>query len=278
MQLPESQITPIRSYRKIKGYDLTQILADNKFAQGYAVQQGTNCVSGVQSLVASGSASFPLTVQIPDTGSVMGGTLGWAAGDSYLAAVNQLLDAMTYQSVAADENGILTSQPFPDYNLVSPAYSFDTTTGGSLVKSPLNAAIDMSAAINACRAVADDPRTGNPAFTAYVENNDPASLVSIPNWHTKLLYVRDSKLVDQNSVNARARLEVQKGAWVFRTIPVSTIPWPFGQDQDIYAMTYSTTDEGTNESNYLELGWTHTCKTGVPTVHSWRQIVTAAVS
>lgn len=277
MALPERIVTPARTYLNVKGYDLSQILAKAAFATSFAAPTGANCVATIQSVIAT-VTGWSLSSQIPDNGSRLSTSMSWQAGDSLLSAVNAVLEAMTYQSIAADEMGVLRSVPFPNYNQVVPAFTFDTTSngGGSLVASPLRSTVDISQAINACRVIVENPKAG-PGFAADYQNDNPASAVSVGNWGglVVLKVVKDSKIVDATAAYARAQLEVQRGSWVYAELPVGTAVWPLSQDLDVYRLIYTTTDEGTVDANYLELGWTHTCKAGAITQHRWRRLVAA---
>lgn len=283
------EIRPGASWVSIDGADVSQLLLDAGFAVSTGLTEGTNVLAGIQTLIGSYSGLTPLPIAIPDPGKMLPAAIGWDFGASPLGAVNDLLAALNFLSAAADEVGTIRSGPIPDWNLALPVLAFDTTQGpmssgsatgilsvGGILLSSLNIQANFSAAFNLALVIIEDPR--RVSLSVAVPNNRADSPISIPNWHVKTKVIRDSRVVDYATAQAVGLSAIQEAARIYAPLVVDSSPWPASQDQDVYRVVYSTPDEGVVAANYVETQWTHRCKPGAPTTHTFTRIVPAGPS
>lgn len=255
--------------------DVSQLLVDATFVASTGVAAGQDVVAAVAQLVANYGGLTPLSTVIPSIGKKLLLPKAWEYGISPLVAVNDLLASINYFTVAADEQGRLTSALTPDWNLASPAITFDTRFGQSRVIEPFSQTPDFSKAFNVCIVVVDDP-ANPPAYAVVVENHRADSPVSIENWHRKMgPVIKDSKILDRATAQARGLTEIQQAASIYAPIVFDTLPWPAWQDQDVLRLVYQTPDEGLVDANHVIRRWTHRLQAGAPTTHTATRIVPA---
>lgn len=245
--------------------DLTGLLNDVQFEDAYTVKAGTNYVQAIKSVVANYGGDTPIPVRIIDYGQTLPQDLPWNAGTTYLKVVSDLLTAMNFFPPWCDEMGALRSAPIPDWNLVVPSWTWDSTQQQSIIAQDMggtstmssvfwNETPDPSQAFNQIRVVGSNPQNQDPIIANYV-NDNPLSPVSVPNWHPKTTVVNDSTIADQATANARAKSVAQASARIYGNVVLYTLPWPCSQDNDIYQVTYRTADEGLQSYPYLEINW-----------------------
>lgn len=277
LQIPDKEINPGFSWLQVKGTDVTQLLVDAAAPITWTVGAGISYLAAIQSVINSYGGGYQFQIQIPDPGLTLPATRSWKAGTSRLSIVNDLLAAVNYEDLWADEWGTLRSQSIPIWNLELPGYTFDSTSALNNLGYPIKEVVDLSNAYNQILVVGADPRTalfrGQPIFNYKVffdflyENDDPSSPISTKNWHPKLLKIDDSSIPNNAVAAQRAKVEAQKAALIYSTITLNSLPWPVSQNLDVYGLNISTPDEGLRQGKYLELGWTMACATGGATSH-----------
>lgn len=271
---PIKTISESASNWKLTAPDLSQLLVDAAFTNSFSVQAGLSCPAAVSAIVSSYGGRVKLRVIIPDNGAVLTGSMSWDAGTSRLAAVNDVLTAFSYKPAWMD-GPALKSRPFVDYASVTPAYTFDTTQGVTAALSPIVETPDWSHAFNQFRVIGSDPRKTPPQpVTGWYENDSPLSPTSTISTRPRMApVINDSKIVDSRAANARARAEAQKAARVYATLSLPFLPWPFGEDLDVYGLVISTPDEGVVARKYLNTNWLHPCAANQATTMSLQRVV-----
>jgi hypothetical protein len=269
----EPAVTPPVTWLKITAGDLGQVLSEVKFLTAIGLPAGANVVSGILyllgGLIGTGNVTF-----IPDRGYTLPTALGWKAGDTILGAITDLLRAMTYTDPSFDENGVLRADAIPDYSVALPAFTFDTTTGLSIVAGDIKGdVLDITDAPNIIRVDVEDPQ--RPAFSTTYTNNTPASAISVPNSFPRIMVIKDSTQVNGTTAASLAFTQAQQAAQVYATCVLDTYPWPLSQNLDVYSIVFTNPDEGTVVRKYLETGWRMLCAPGALTQHTWRRVVPA---
>jgi hypothetical protein len=274
---PSKAIQPAATWRTYDAYDLTQLLVDGNLTAALGLAAGAPYLSSIQSVVGDYGGGTPLPVSI-DLGSAASpnlvAPLGWDAGTTRLTVVNDLLGGINCFPAWIDETGTLRSRTIPDWNLITPSFTFDATVQGSIVHVSGTETIDITKAYNQVLVISDDPRRPPPLSVLYT-NTRPDSPISVPNWHPKLTTVRDSTIPDIAVCLAVAMTKAQEAARIFSRLTVNTTAWPVSQDNDVYGLIYQTADEPLNAFNYLETRWTHRCKAGALTEHELVRLVAA---
>lgn len=270
----DHDIYPGWTWNRFQIPDLSQLLVDSNFTSSFSAQPGQNYISVITSIVNSYGGFTPININIPPTSSVVPATIAWETGITRLQAINDLLAAINYFPAWMDETGTLRSAPIPDYLYVTPIYTFDTTNNSSIVLTPIQGRPDISKIYNQVVVNVEDAR--RVAFSVPYNNDNPNDPISRSNWHPKTLVVRDSKIVDKATALNRARYEAQLASRHFETAIMSTFPWPLSQDQDVYGVVVAPAElepEIPNLDYFVETKWEHSCKAGMPTIHTFEKIV-----
>lgn len=270
---PDKQISQAVTWGQLHLSDLSQLLIDASFSYSFAVKAGTNYISAINQVVQSYGGPTPIVVRMLDPGLTVPAALTWDAGVTRLKAVTDLLAGINYNAPWFDELGFLRSEPVPDYNVVAASFTFDSTQGASILKDSAQSRVDLTRSFNQVSVLVEDPRRNR--FYVTYSNTDPASAISLVNWHPKTKLIRDSRLVDATRAQARAKAEIQNAARIYAPITFRSFPWPASQNLDVYGITFATAGEALSANRYLETRWTMTCATGADTLHEVTQIVVA---
>jgi hypothetical protein len=121
--------------RQVDGYDLAQLLVDDKVTSRYQVLSGQNYISGtnaITSLLTGLSISYNA---VPTTATLPGNRV-WPTGTEKLQIINDLLLGIAYKPLYFDENGvaILRQQDLPINR--APEYTYDSSTPGKALIEP----------------------------------------------------------------------------------------------------------------------------------------------
>lgn len=261
-------------YEDVTAYDYGQLLLDYSFQQSAAVGAGVSAVAAAKSLLSIPGAPITLTANIPDLGRVLNQPIAWDPGTSRLKAINDCLSAVNYFPAWFDENGVMRSSPIPDWNTVTPSYTFDSTAPGGIMLTPFTRTVDWSQAGNIQTVYVEDPR--RTAFSATYTNDNPLSPVSTKRWHPKTLPpIKDSTIPDYATAWLIARHNCQLAARLYQSVTVDTTTWPLSQDTDIYGVKFTNPDDGLKSFNVVESAWAMQCSPGGKTTHTIQQLVAA---
>lgn len=258
-------------WNTIKSPDFGQLLVDSTFTTAFTVPAKTNYVTAIRSIVIGYGGKTTIPINIIATDKTLPASLSWEIGVPRLQAVNDLLQAINYFPAWFDETGTLTSSPIPDYNTVLPTFTFDTTQKFSTIMSPLQSRPDISKAYNIIIVIGEDAR--HTAIYARYENSNPSDPISTAKFHPKTSVVRDSKIADIPTAQARARTEAQAASRIFGKLSISSFPWAVSQNKDVYRFIYNSSTQGLQSDLYLETKWEHTCGAGKPTIHQFEKII-----
>lgn len=236
--------------------DLSQLLNDAAFDRAASTRLGESHASAIARLVSSYGGPVPLSTFVPDRGTLIDAPLSWDPGTSFLKAVADLSAAINYTPPYMS-GARLASRDYPDFNAVVPSLELDTVAGQAKIFGPLAETVDFSNAYNQFKVVSEDSRRA--AFSFRYDNTRPDSPVSLRNWHPRLKYISDSKLIDEAACKARALTEAQTAARVYADTSFSMVPFPFFESLDVVTLTYQAADEGTVRSPHLITKYTHAC-------------------
>ncbi len=97
--------------REIECYDMTLQLRDDKFTTRYKVSSGTNYGQAVSSILITAGIKDAIITQTTKT---LQSDIEFPIGMQKLEAINQLLKAINYNNIYANENGRLICEPYAD--------------------------------------------------------------------------------------------------------------------------------------------------------------------
>lgn len=285
LKQPRKTITEGASYFDWTAVDLLNWLVQDNFGRSFSLPGGTDAIVGIKTILSSFHGPA-LAVLIPGSNRSLSlrNSISWDPDKSRLEAVNDLLGAVGYRPVWADENGDLRSMELPDYNLETAAWSWDAASGNSVMLADgFTEDPNDTEAINYCAVIGEDPRqdpnstTPPVAVFAEYENTRPDSPISTAGLKGRRIakVIHDSKITDNTTAKLRARAEVQAGAQNFAKFQVPTLAWPAWADggYPLIHLTYSGADEGNVDAIYLVSGWSWVLAPGEPTVHILQRVV-----
>lgn len=268
--MPAQTIQPARTTYDASGQEPLFLLTEDSFLDTYSLAPGTPIVPAILLIIAT--SIFPFGIQIIDLGQTLASPLTWVAGDSKLKAVNDLLNAMAYETAWCDHDGVMRARPLPDYTTLAPIAVFDTTDpDANIVISDFTLQADRSSTYNIV--IVEVAPSGSPSFAVTYTNNNPNNPVSTVNWHPRATVVTNSALVDPPSAMQYARSLGQQYARQNVGLVFDTFPWAISENLDLYSVIWDTEDEGLTQYNYLETQWRHVCQTGGATTHTVQRVV-----
>ncbi len=190
---------------KLSLLDMVTLLVEDATIGAVSIPAGANITDAVKAQIA---AATPTLAAVTDSDATLHTGMAWPAGTSRLTIVNDLLDAINYYAIWADETGTLRAEPYmpPTQRTVSWRFDADAT---SIISTTIDDDIDLQSIPN--RIVCTTSETQNtPALVGIAENNDPSSPYSyaargrwITHRHTGV------EAADQTTINEMAarRLE-----------------------------------------------------------------------
>ncbi|MDO5050005.1 MAG: hypothetical protein Q4D87_09015 [Actinomycetaceae bacterium] len=191
------------------------VLDDDKLEESYTVPKGANIVQTVLALVESTGET---RVTVTASGEYVREPIVFDAGESKLAIVNQLLDAVGYWGITVDGEGVLTSSPY-----VPPAerpVKWEFVEGEHATHSgEWSREQDLTGVPNrvVCRTAGTDEE---PALVGVALNEDPVSRFSFQargRWVTR---VYDVEATSQAQINAMAQRRLLEAGSPVATVSV----------------------------------------------------------
>jgi hypothetical protein len=126
LEAPVWTMTPTGLKRIINAFDQTAILVDDAIDSRYVVEEGDNYITKVQEILIS--SGFPLTaMQLTPTGLEFTAQRSWNVGTPKIEIINNMLEAISYNQLWFNGNGIVIVEPYiqPVNRSVEYAYSTD---------------------------------------------------------------------------------------------------------------------------------------------------------
>jgi hypothetical protein len=266
--------TPSRSvteaghvHRDVEGYDLLQVLADDKVADRYHVAAGTAYTTAVLALLPAGAA-----YNVESSTKTLAAAAEWDPGTTKLAIVNELLGGLNYQSLSVDEDGTYIARAYQPPSERTDEYTYADDSNG-LVIPKVDQTLDLwSIANHWVRTVSEPDRS---VITSTLTNTDPASLTStVRRQRTITDFATVQDAADQatlDSIVARVAFEASQ---VYEAIDFSSGLNPLHSGNDVYRITYGPLGL---DASYSEHRWEMDLQAGAPMTHRARRVVSLAV-
>lgn len=260
--------TPTRSvteshhvHRDVDGYDLLQILADDKVPTRYVVTAGTLYTAAINALLPSAANVHASTLVVPTD-------LEWDPGTTKLAIVNDLLSTINYESLSVDEAGVFQVRAYQSPSTRGPEYTYADDQVG-LMLPEVEQTLDLFSVPNQWTRVVSQPdRT---ALSSTYTNTDPGSLTStVRRGRTITDFATVQDAADQATLDGIVARVAFEASQVYEAIDFRTGMMPIHSGNDVYRITFSTL--GINDV-YAEHKWSMELKAGAPMVHRARRVV-----
>lgn len=161
-------------YREIEGYDVTQIILEDKVTDRYVIFKNTNYVKAITQLINSSRIH---RVSIPANPATLTRDREFEIGTSKLRIINELLQEINYTSLWTDRHGIVRADKYllPSQKEIDFIYK----TGDEnelLVKDSLSEEVDLFNVPNVFVIVATNAE--DESLVSKYENSHPASPTS----------------------------------------------------------------------------------------------------
>lgn len=266
LSTPTRSITEVgHVHRDVSGYDLLQVLADNKVPDRYTVTAGTPYTTAVAALIDGTTDIETSTLAAPTD-------IEWEPGTSKLRIVNDLLDPINYESVSVDEHGTYTVRSYRTPSERGPEYTYADDTDGLIVPRP-DQTLDLFSIPNRwVRAVSQPDRA---VLVSTVTNDDPASLTStVHRGRTITDFATVQDVPDQATLDALTERVAFASSQVYEAIEFETAFMPIHSGNDVYRLTYR---DLSIDAVYGEHKWACDLQAGATMTHRARRVVSLAV-
>lgn len=249
--------------RSVDAYDPLQVLTDDKVMTRYTVAAGTAYTAAVTTLLGS----MPKNVA-PSTKTLVAAK-EYEPGTTKLAIVNDLLNAINYESLSFDEDGIAIAQAYRDPQSRAEEFVYGVGQSGLVIPN-VDQELDLFDVANAWTLVVSDP--DRPALSSTYINSDPGSPTStVRRQRTIVDYRTEEDAADQATLDAKVARIAFEASQVYEAIDFSSALMPIHSGNDVYRIDYPSLAVNTK---YTEQSWTLELRAGAAMKHRARRVVT----
>lgn len=248
--------------RNIEAYDQLQILKEDSVTGNFLIATGTLFIDAVKSILDSaGIKHYNITytdLQFPVDRE-------WEGGTSKLEIINEILEAMNYQSLWFDENGYAIVHPYEraDIRTATHIYRDDEN---SILLPAIEETYDLFSVPNRFILVVSEPDM--PEMKSIYTNDNPDSPTSTINRGRVITNYIKADAPDQETLDALAERAAYKASQVYQTIDLDTRLMPTHSHNDIILL-----ETNGQEFKYEEIAWNIDLQIGSTMKHTLRRIV-----
>lgn len=224
----------------VQGYDILHLLRNGP-GDTYVVTAGTTYLQAVRDVVTASAVGATVLLDGTGQSTTLPNPMVWALPDdvSYLRIINDLLAAIGYNEVWADENGNLRSEPFVAVSSRASEWTLDTgNVGTNIVHQERTLIEDVWAAPNWWRFVRRNmsaaPTEGAGVYTVQNVADGPTSQNSLGRVVRKP--VRYLEAADQASLVAQGDRIVAEDRQVSREVQLTIEPLPLMWHRDCFTL------------------------------------------
>lgn len=248
--------------RDIECYDPLKVFIDDKVSTRYTVAVGANYTTVISTLLGS----IPKSVA-PSTKTLVTAK-EYEPGTAKLTIINDLCNAINYESLSFDEDGVAIVQPYRDPDTRPEEYVYAANTD-SLILPNVDEEFDLFDVANSWTLVVSDPDRA--ALTATYTNNDPASLTStIRRQRTITDFRTEEDAADQATLDAKVRRLAFEASQIYQAIDFTTAAMPIHSGNDVYRITYPAL---AINAKFSEQTWELELRAGAAMKHRARRVV-----
>ena len=235
---PAERVNESPTTYDVQGYDRLVLLA-REVGDSYSVAAGTGYLAAVTAAVAAAgltgvqldSSAAAKTLPADRTWPILAET----TPTTWLGIVNDLLAAIGYRGMYADNDGLLRSEPYADPAARAPEYVLPAYGDRSLIGEVREQTTDLWNAPNRWVFVQQNapaaPVAGAGLYVVTNQSDGPTSIDQRGLTWTKTLQV---DAADQGSLQTRGDAVVAADRRATRTLKVRTVPWPAAGHADVY--------------------------------------------
>lgn len=249
--------------REVDAYDQLQVFQDD-VVDRYTVTAGTLYTAAISTLLGS----IPKNI----TPSTKARTIDreWEPGTSKLQIINDLCDAISYNSLFFDEDGVAIVQPYVSPEDRAEEFTYNDSSVTGLIVPNVDQTLDLFSIPNKWVLYRSDPEQ-TPLISSYT-NNDPSNLTStVRRGRTITRYEQVTDIADQATLDSRVARLAFEASRLYESVEFKTAMMPFHSGNDVYRITYGQLAINTK---YQETQWEMQFKAGALMSHKARRMVT----
>lgn len=234
-----SRVDDVITY-KVHGFDLLFLLQSSGPADTYVATSGTTYLDAVQAVLTASGVGVGLQLDGTGSATTLPSTMVWLlnpeAETSWLSIINDLLSAINYRGLWANENGVFTSSPYSAPSARAIEWTFDTSDiKTNIVGEQRTLTSDVWAAKNWWRFVRKGMTT-KPIETdgIYTYQNDTEGRTSVAALGRVVkAQVRFLDAANQTSLVAQGNKIIANNQAISRSFAIEVDPLPIASHFDI---------------------------------------------
>lgn len=262
---PDNQYDGYGNTRSCQCYDKTVILKEDKFDSRYFIAAGSSYTTAVMQIL--GSAGFS-NYTIVSSAYTLTTDIEFEIGTSKIDAINSLLDAINYNHLHFDANGIPCTEPFVEYpeRTIDDTYA---TNDKSIIKPAIKRTLDIFDYPNKIVRYVENPENSQSLKSIYI-NSNPASLLSTTSRGRTIVDIESvTDIADQATLDAYVRrLAYQKQVQEIAKFPTAIMP-----HHDYADCLGLDIPECGISGKYIEYAWEIDLEVGGSMTHYCRKVV-----
>ena len=251
-------------HRSVECYDMTLQLVDDKFTSRYKVAAGTAYTTAVQNILSSANITDAI---VTISAKTLQSDIEFPLGMAKLEAINQLLKAINYNNIYANENGKLVCEPYED-PLTRQAQASYSTDSNSIIFAGAREELDIFNIPNKVIRYLDTADRGT--LIAEVTNDDPNSILSTVSRGRTIVNIQGvNDIADQATLNAYTQRAMDNFK-VYQRIIIDTAAMPNHGNLDCL---YFIDKELDISGKYIEEAWRIDLRLGGHMQHTARKVI-----
>lgn len=254
--------------RSISGYDLMQVVTDNRTTDRYAVAAGTVYTAAIATLLST-AGFMGANINITVTTATLPATQEWPAGTTLLTIINTLLAAIAYDSLWFDVNGVAQVAPTV-LPTVKPSTWTYTNDGQSVLIPDMQRTYDLFAIPNTFVLVVSDPSRATSLRSVYVNSNPLSPTSTVARGRTITSFDSSQQAPDQTTLDTLAKNAAFAASQIYESLTFSTLIMPMHEHLDV--ITINQGNLGVS-AMYQEIGWSYNLQSGSAMQHKVKRIV-----
>ncbi|WP_312372050.1 hypothetical protein [Lachnoclostridium sp.] len=250
--------------KKCDLYDQSVIVREDKFDVRHCVKTGNTYTGAVENILTSAGI---ISYDIAPSDKVLLSDVEFEIGTSKLDAINSLLISINYSKLHFNEIGIATALPYklPVLRDIEDTYETDHN---SIIKTGVEQGLDVFNVPNKIVRYLENPDRG--LLISNYENNDPTSILSIPNRGRKIVDIASvSDIADQASLDALV-YKLASNSVAYETLRFKTGLMPHHGHEACLQIKNKDIDV---QAKYIEEAWSMDLSPGGDMIHYCKKVV-----
>ena len=254
-------------YREIEGYDVTQIILEDKITDRHFIKKGTNYVNAITQIINSANIHQFL---MPNSSATLTRDREFEIGTSKLRIANELLREINYTSLWTDRHGFVRSGKYTLPNQKEIDFSYQTGDKNELViNDTLTEEVDLFNVPNVFVIVATNAE--DESLVSKYTNSNPASPTSTLRRKRNIVDYREVSDIANNSVlDDYAKRIAYQASDVYSKISFETLINP---KHEYSNGIYLKDDKLGIDNKFIETSWEIEMQVGGRMTHHARRVI-----